>query len=109
MTFHRMGRKVWERTGSKRKAGRLLALLLSAALCVEGMSVTVWAQEVSSISENTADPEGDEIAEGEEPEKPEEDDAEGVEPEKPEEDSAGGEPPENPEEDDTEGETAEKP
>ena len=122
MTFHRMGRKVWERTGSKRKAGRLLALLLSAALCVEGMSVTVWAQEVSSISENTANPEGDKIAEGEEPgkpeednaegetaEKPEEDDAEGETPEEPEEDGAGGETPENPEEDDTEGETAEKP
>ncbi len=109
MTFHRMGRKVWERTGSKRKAGRILALLLSAALCVEGMSATAWAQEASSISENTAGPEGDEIAEGEPPEKPEEDSAEGETTEKPEEDGAGGETPENPEEDDTEGETTEKP
>ena len=109
MTFHRMGRKVWERTGSKRKAGRLLALLLSAALCVEGMSATAWAQEASSISENTAGPEGDEIAEGEPPEKPEEDSAEGETTEKPEEDGAEGEPPEKPEEDDAEGETTEKP
>ena len=91
MTFHRMGRKVWERTGSKRKAGRILALLLSAALCVEGMSATAWAQEASSISENTAGPEGDEIAEGEPPEKPEEDGAEGETTEKPEEDNTEGE------------------
>ena len=109
MTFHRMGRKVWERTGSKRKAGRILALLLSAALCVEGMSATAWAQEASSISENTAGPEGDEIAEGEPPEKPEEDSAEGEPPEKPEEDSAEGETTEKPEEDGAEGETTEKP
>ena len=100
MTFHRMGRKVWERTGSKRKAGRILALLLSAALCVEGMSATAWAQEASSISENTAGPEGDEIAEGEPPEKPEEDSAEGETTEKPEEDNVEGETTEKPEEED---------
>ncbi len=57
--FRSMGQKAREMTGKKKKAGRAFALLLSAALCVECLPVTVWAQEPAVNFENMADPAGD--------------------------------------------------